>query len=409
MDQLCVLGLGYIGLPTAALAASSGFKVTGVDIDPNVVETLSAGRAHFAEPELDSAVKRVVSEGALTVRSCPCPSQIFLIAVPTPINEDKTADLTAVMSAAQSIVPYIRPGTLVILESTVPPGTTEEVVLPILARSGLCGGSDFYLAYCPERVLPGRIVEELVANDRVIGGLTPESGEKAAAFYRKFVEGAIHITDLKTAEMVKLAENAFRDVNIAFANEIALIAAELGINVWDIISLANKHPRVNILNPGPGVGGHCIAVDPWFLVEKMPEATSLIAAARRLNDSMPEYVVARVECVVERGSKIACLGAAYKAGVGDTRESPALRVIRELEQKGYEVHVVDPHVGSLDGFSLLPLDEALEIADCVVLLVDHAEFKSLDVTKLAERFNNGRLIDTRGVWNRHSRTQSIPR
>lgn len=398
MHQVCVLGLGYIGLPTATLAASSGFRVIGVDIDPSVVESLSAGSAHFAEPELDSAVARVVSDGTLTVRSLPSPADVFLIAVPTPINEDKTADLAALTDAAQSIVRHIRPGSLVIVESTVPPGTTGELILPILERSGLRGGPDFHLSYCPERVLTGKIVAELVSNDRVIGGLNEKSAEEAANFYRNFVQGTMHLTDLKTAEIVKLVENAFRDVNIAFANEISLIAEKLGIDVWSVIRLANRHPRVNILNPGPGVGGHCIAVDPWFLVEKVPEATSLIAAARRVNDSVPHHVVSRVESAVKRGGRVACLGAAYKANVGDIRESPAIQVINELERKGYQVDVVDPHVTSLDGRSLVPLDQALEDADCVVLLVDHAEFKSLDVGWLRQRFGDSKLIDTRGMW-----------
>lgn len=398
MNQVCVLGLGYIGLPTAALAAASGLRVIGVDIDPNVIESLSKGRAHFAEPELDSAVARVVREGTLTVRSSPCPADVFLIAVPTPLREDKTADLSCVVAAADALTEHLREGSLVIVESTVPPGTTEEVVLRILERSGLQGGRSFYLSYCPERVLPGTIVAELVGNDRVIGGLNRESAEKAAAFYRNFVHGAMYLTDLKTAETVKLVENAFRDVNIAFANEISLVADKLGIDVWSVIRLANRHPRVNVLNPGPGVGGHCIAVDPWFLVERVPEATSLIAAARRVNDSMPGHVVSRVESVAKRGSKVACLGAAYKADIGDTRESPAIQVIDQLEKKGYETYVVDPHVTSLNGRSLVSLDQAFEAADCMVILVDHKEFKSLDVEKLRKRFGNGRLIDTRGVW-----------
>jgi len=398
MNQVCVLGLGYIGLPTAALAASSGSKVVGVDIDPGVVGSLSAGRVHFAEPDLDSTVAQVIRSGALAICSSPCPADVFLIAVPTPINEDKTADLTFVVNAAESVVKHIRKGSLVIVESTVPPGTTEEVVLPILERSGLLGGRDFHLSYCPERVLPGRIVAELVSNDRVIGGLNAESARQAVAFYRKFVQGDMWLTDLKTAETVKLVENAYRDVSIAFANEISLIAGELGIDAWDVIKLANRHPRVNILNPGPGVGGHCIAVDPWFLVEKVPDATTLIATARRLNDSMPDHVVSRVEAAVKPGSKLACLGATYKADVSDTRESPALRVICELRKRGYEVYVVDPHATNLNGMPLVPLDEALEVADCVILLVDHSEFKNLDVGKLTERFGDGRLIDTRGLW-----------
>jgi len=408
MNRVCVLGLGYIGLPTAALAASSGLRVVGVDIDPEVIESLSKGRAHFAEPELDVVVARLVREGRLSVRSSPCPSDVFLVAVPTPINEDKTADLSFVKSAVRSIVPVVEKGNLVILESTVPPGTTEDVVAPILAESGLQIGVDLFLAYCPERVLPGRIFEELVRNDRVIGGVNGESALKARNFYRTFVQGKVHTTTARTAEMVKLVENAYRDVNIAFANELSLICDQVGVDVWDVIEFANRHPRVRILRPGPGVGGHCIAVDPWFLVEKVPQATSIIATARRVNDRMPEHVVSRVESVVPTGGKIACLGATYKADVGDLRESPALRVIEELRRKGYEVGVVDPHVESVDGFPPVPLAEALQDADCVVLLVDHSEFKRVDVEELKRKFVDGRLIDTRGMW-RETESKVAPR
>jgi len=399
MDRVCVVGLGYIGLPTAALAASHGLRVTGVDIDPEVVRSLSGGRAHFAEPELDDVVERVIREGLLTAQGSPSPADVFLIAVPTPVNEDKTADLSFVRSAVRSILPSLEKGNLVIVESTIPPGTTEEEVVPILAETGLEVGDDLFVAHCPERVLPGRILDELVHNDRVIGGVNKASALKAAEFYRMFVQGSVIITTARTAETVKLVENAYRDVNIAFANELSLLCERLGVGVWDVIKLANRHPRVNILSPGPGVGGHCIAVDPWFLVEKAPEAASLIAAARKVNDSMPEYTVSRVASAVPEGSKVACLGVAYKADVGDTRESPALKVICGLRNKGYQVSVVDPHVASCDGLSLVPLEEALADADCVVLLVDHSEFKRLDLTQLRKRFDNGRLIDTRGVWS----------
>ena len=398
MKHVCVVGLGYIGLPTAVLAAAGGFTVTGVDIDPSILESLREGRAHFSEPELGSVLSEVLSQGRLTLRSTPCPADVFIIAVPTPINEDKSADLTAATEAALSIEEHVRPGSLVIVESTVPPTTIECLVLPLLERPDRIGGRDFHLAYCPERVLPGNIMRELVNNDRVIGGLDRKSAEAAQAFYRRFVSGKIYLTDLRTAELVKLAENAYRDVNIAFANEISLMADRLGLSVWDVIGLANKHPRVNILNPGPGVGGHCVAVDPWFLIEWSPDISKLTAAARKLNDSMPEYVASKVGSAVPSGSKIACLGAAYKANVGDTRGSPALQVIYELERRGYVVHVVDPHVTRGNGFSLQPLDKALEVADCVVLLVDHKEFRELDAGDLRRRFGDGKMIDTRGVW-----------
>lgn len=397
METVCILGLGYIGLPTAALTSSKGLRVIGVDINPDIVQQLSNGRVHFEEPDLDGLVVRGVSEGRLTAEMAPCQADIYVIAVPTPVTEDKKADLSFVVNATESIVGCITPGCLVILESTVPPGTTEDVVRPILEKSGMTAGKDFFLAFCPERVLPGRIVMELVSNDRVIGGLDRTSAEKAAQYYRKFVRGELYLTDLKTAETVKLVENSFRDVNIAFANEISLIADNLGIDAWEVIGLANRHPRVSILNPGPGVGGHCIAVDPWFLVEKVPQAASLISAARKRNDSMPEHIVARIRGLVGPGSKIACLGAAYKADVGDTRESPAIEIIERLIDEGYEVYVVDPHVNRLPDIPVSTLDEALDKAECVALLVDHSEFKSIDVGLLRERFG-GKLLDTRGMW-----------
>lgn len=400
MNTVCVVGLGYIGLPTAALSSSKGLKVIGVDVNPDIVEKISAGQTHFEEPDLDGLVIRAVRDGMLTARLLPCPADVYVIAVPTPVTEDKQADLSAVKSASKSIVEHMRPGCLVILESTVPPGTTEEIVLPILEESGLRAGQDFYLSFCPERVLPGSIVAELVSNDRVIGGLNLESAERAAEYYRYFVRGELFITDLKTAETVKLIENSFRDVNIAFANEVSLIADRLGIDVWNVIELANRHPRVNILHPGPGVGGHCIAVDPWFLIEKMPDLTLLIGAARQRNDFMPKHVVSKVSSVLPPGSTVACLGAAYKADVGDTRESPALEVIYKLVETGYRVQVVDPHVSDIPGMPLVSIEKALAEADCVLLLVDHAEFKRLDVASLRQRFPENRLIDTRGIWRK---------
>ena len=400
MERVCVLGLGYIGLPTAALAASNGLKVIGVDIDPEVINSLSCGRAHFVEPELDTVLEQVIREGRLTVQLNPCPADVFIIAVQTPINEDKTANLSFVEAAVRSIVPMVERGNLVIIESTIPPGTTEEVIVPILSKACLDIGTDLFVAYCPERVLPGRILDELVHNDRVVGGVNRASALRASEFYERFVRGSVFITTARIAETVKLVENAYRDVNIAFANELALLCDRLGMDVWDVIELANRHPRVNILRPGPGVGGHCIAVDPWFLVEKAPDVTSLIAAARQVNDYMPEYIVSQIASTVPKGSRIACLGAAYKADVGDTRESPALRVISGLKGKGYDVRTVDPHVEAYDGLNLMTLEEALDGADCVVLLVDHSEFRRLDIDRLRERFDSGRLIDTRGIWSR---------
>lgn len=398
MTTICILGLGYIGLPTAALTSSKGLRVIGVDINSDIVEKLSAGRVHFEEPDLDGLVAKSVRDGMLTAQLTPCQADVYVIAVPTPVTEDKKADLRAVVNATRSIVGYVAKGSLVILESTVPPGTTDEIVKPILEESGLKAGKDFYLAFCPERVLPGKIIAELVSNDRVIGGLDQASAKKAAEYYGKFVRGELFLTNLKTAEAVKLIENSFRDVNIAFANEISLIADELGIDSWEIIKLANKHPRVNVLNPGPGVGGHCIAVDPWFIVEKMPEISLLITSARKRNDSMPDHIVSKVRSAVGPGSRIACLGASYKADVGDTRESPALEIIEKLQHNGYVVDVVDSHVIGLKGIPLVTLDEALGRADCVLLLVDHSEFKSIDAGKLRQKLGAEKVIDTRGIW-----------
>ncbi len=406
MASLCVLGLGYIGLPVAALAASSGMDVVGVDIDPGIVDTLSQGLMHISEPDLGTLVARVVSERTLRVQTTHTQSDVFLIAVPTPVNHDKTADLSFVESAVRSIVPYLQKGNLVVVESTIPPGTTDGLICSILQECGLRVGIDVFLAYCPERVLPGRILAELVDNDRVVGGVNEESSVMARDFYVRFVRGTVHIDTAITAEMVKLVENAYRDANIAFANEPSLLCDRLVTNVWNVIDIANRHPRVNILSPGPGVGGHCIAVDPWFLVEKAPGITPLIRTARQVNDSMPEHVVRRVEAVVPSGAKVACLGVSYKANVGDTRESPAIEVVELLTKRGYSVLAVDPHVAEHRGVSFASLEEALNWAECVVLLVDHHEFRLVDAAALAARIGASRIIDTRGVWLRRHRSVS---
>ncbi len=397
MQKICVLGLGYIGLPTASMFATHGFQVTGVDVNDRVVSKLNSGGIHLREPGLETLVQAGLKSGRLLVKTEPAAADAFIIAVPTPITADKRADLHYVEAAARSIVPYLKPGNLVILESTVSPGTTQNVLAPILAESGLNLHSDLLVAHSPERVLPGRILAELVNNDRVIGGLTSDATEAARSLYTSFVQGEIHLTDATTAEMVKLMENTYRDVNIALANEFAMVAESLEINVWQAIEIANRHPRVNILNPGPGVGGHCIAVDPWFLVQAAPGPSQLIAAARRLNDRMPQYVVEQVETALSgiTQPKVAVLGLAYKANVDDTRESPALTVIRWLQAAGYGVKSYDPYVSDspING-TVKSLDEAVDGADCLLILTNHHEFGGISPDQVGDKMHHKLLIDT---------------
>jgi len=437
VKKICVLGLGYIGLPTAAMFAIHGFQVVGVDINQRVIETLSKGDVHIHEPGLKTLVQAALKSGNLRVARQPEPADAFIIAVPTPLSkeakeglvQDKQADLRYVIAAAESIVPCLRSGNLVVLESTVPPRTTVDILVPILERSGLRvsrgegGGEEanLYVAHCPERVLPGRILEELVRNDRVIGGVDQASAEMAKALYASFVEGEIFLTDATTAEMVKLMENTYRDVNIALANEFAVVAERLGVNVWEAIELANRHPRVNILKPGPGVGGHCIAVDPWFIVQVAPEVTPLIQTARQVNDSMPLHVVELVkQALAEQRSKgvegqksgdettsaplhpcssarIACLGLAYKADIDDTRESPAIKVVELLRAEGFEVRAYDPHVpmGAVPE-QVDSLEAALDGAEVVVILTDHSEFRALELQGYV-------VVDTRNVLDTQTR------
>lgn len=403
MQKVCVVGLGYIGLPTASIIATKGCQVIGVDTSEFVVKTVGSGGVHIVEPDLETLVKAAVLSGNLTTRTTPTPADVFIIAVPTPIKADKTADLSFVESAVRSIVPVVGKGNLVVVESTIPPGTIEGVVAPILAESGLEIGADLFVAHCPERVLPGRILEELVQNDRVIGGINHESALVARNFYKIFVHGSILMTSARVAEMVKLVENAYRDVNIAFANELSLICEHLGINVWDVIDLANRHPRVNVLRPGPGVGGHCIAVDPWFIIEKAPAQAKLLKAAREVNDLMPEHVVERIASeMANLGVEkpvVASFGLTYKADVDDTRESPAKTVVEQLLKKGFTVRVCDPYVPGFNGLRCCSIAEAVQGADCLALLVDHKEFKEIDMLELTERMRNKVVIDTRGVWD----------
>ncbi len=396
MKRVCVLGLGYIGLPTASVLAANGFEVLGVDVSEHVVNTVNEGNIHIEEPGLHTLVQAATGSGRLRATLDPEPCDVFIIAVPTPLTKDKRADMSFVTRAAESIVHCLRKGSLVILESTSPPGTCVELLKPILERSGLKVGPDIHLAHCPERVLPGRILKELIDNDRVIGGYDSESAERAKEIYEAFVEGKIFLTNATTAEMVKILENTYRDVNIALANEAALICERLGIDFWEAARFANRHPRVNVHSAGPGVGGHCISVDPWFLVEKQPEEARMIRLARERNDGMPAHVVQVVKGLLTNVEtpKIAVLGMAYKGNVDDLRESPALNVIKLLIAEGFTVSVNDPHVRHAP-FLSEPIESCLANADCLLLLTDHDEYKDLEPAFAAARMRLPILFDTR--------------
>jgi UDP-N-acetyl-D-mannosaminuronic acid dehydrogenase len=395
-NTVCVIGLGYIGLPTASMLGTKGYNVTGVDVSPEVVETINKGEIHIVEPDLDLLVKSAVNAGKLKASLEPVKADVFIIAVPTPFKDNHVPDLSYVEQASRAIAPFIEKGNLVILESTSPVGTTENSVAAILAESGLKVGEDIFVAHCPERVLPGRILIELIQNDRIVGGINKKSTIVAAEFYREFVSGQVLETDAKTAELSKLAENSFRDVNIAFANELSLICDKENIDVWDLISLANRHPRVDILQPGPGVGGHCIAVDPWFIIDRAPEEAKLIKQARFVNDAKPDWVISKI---VEKASRfkkptISILGLAFKANVDDLRESPAVAIAKKLVAlDNAEVLVCEPNIKSHEIFSLTTLEDAVARADIIVVLVDHKEFKVLSAAKLSEKI----IIDTRGI------------
>ena len=394
---VCVIGLGYIGLPTASLLGTKGYRVTGVDTSARVVETINGGNVHIVEPDLDILVKSAVQSGHLRAVAKPEPADVYIIAVPTPLAEDtKRPDVSYVEAAARSIAPLVRPGDMVLLESTVPVGTTKGVVLPILRAMAHDGAQGVHLAHCPERVLPGRVLAELVDNDRIIGGIDEASADAAAAFYNEFVRGQVYKTDAATAEMAKLAENTFRDVNIALANELSVICDRHGVNPWAMIELANRHPRVDILQPGPGVGGHCIAVDPWFIADSAPEAARLIRTAREVNDGKPDWVLSKVReaAAAVASPVVACLGLAFKADVDDLRGSPALEIARRLDEEGVaQVVICEPNLTSHPDFQLVSLDDALAQANIVLLLVDHKAFRDLTLEQLAGKA----VIDTRGV------------
>lgn len=395
MKQVCIIGLGYIGLPTAAMFASHGVKVKGADINPNICDTINEGKIHIEEPYLEQIVKQSVINGMLSASAKVEKSENFIIAVPTPITKEKKADLTYVVNAAQNVYPVLEKGNLVILESTVSPRCTEDVLIPILEKSGLKAGTDFYVAHCPERVLPGQIIYELEHNNRIIGGITEESAIKARDLYGAFVRGEMYLTDATTAELCKLMENTYRDVNIALANELSKICERLGVNAWDVVKYANKHPRVNLHQPGPGVGGHCLAVDPWFIVDATPDIAKIIELSRKTNDSMPHYVAHKISRIVPEGSKVVVLGCTYKPDVDDIRESPVMELIEILE-KDYEVEVVDPFVKQYNK----NIYEAANNADLTILGVNHRQFKNISFDVLAKIVNNKTLLDTRNFYDR---------
>jgi UDP-N-acetyl-D-mannosaminuronic acid dehydrogenase len=413
--KVCVIGLGYIGLPTASILATHGIQVVGVDINKQVISTLRNGGIHISEPGLRMLVREAIESGLLKLSESPENADAFIIAVPTPFYEDnqgiyndrayRLADMRAVVSATESIVKFLHTGNLVVLESTSPPRTTMDLLRPILERSGLKAGFDFHLAYSPERVLPGQIIRELSENARVIGGIDKSSAEAGRDLYTNFVKGEILLTDSTTAEMVKLMENTYRDVNIAIANEFSRLAERFGVDIWEAINLANRHPRVKVLNPGPGVGGHCISVDPWFLVEAAPDLTELISAARHVNDGQPQYVVNLIKNTIGNdltGKNISALGLSFKPDVDDLRESPAIEVARLLAEagaivRGYEPYKLDVEIPEVK--SAKNLEDAIAEAELLVLLVGHRELKELDPFRLRGLTLARLVVDTVGAWD----------
>ncbi|MFQ1044808.1 UDP-N-acetyl-D-mannosamine dehydrogenase [Acinetobacter sp. NIOH-H-8] len=416
-NHICVIGLGYIGLPTAATFAAHGVKVTGVDVNPRAVDLINQGRVHIVEPDLDALVRDVVAQQKLSAQLQPCEADAYIVAVPTPFKDNYEPDLKYIEAAAKALAPFLKTGNLVILESTSPVGATEQMAAWLSeARSDLTfpqthgEQADILIAHCPERVLPGKVLQELISNDRIVGGMTPRCSQAAIDLYKVFVKGDCIETNARTAEMCKLTENSFRDVNIAFANELSIICDKLDINVWELIQLANRHPRVNILQPGPGVGGHCIAVDPWFIVSKTPEQARLIRTAREVNDAKPEWVIDQVKIKIaeflqanpEKTIKdvtVACYGLAFKPDIDDLRESPALEITKKLAQIGLNIFAIEPNIQVLP--VKLPLNvkliefEARDEADIHLILVDHKQFKKLFKNQEKSNF----IIDTKGLFN----------
>lgn len=402
MKKICIIGLGYIGLPTASMLATHGCQVFGVDINVDAVNTINEGKIHIEEPGLEDLVKTAVNSGNLKAYTEPQAADAYIIAVPTPVKENKKACMDYVETATKNILGLLKAGDLVILESTSPPETTTKLMVPILEQTGLKVGEELFVAYCPEKVLPGYIIKELVENKRIVGGINEKSAHMAKEVYETFVKGEIILTDSTTAEMVKVMENTYRDVNIALANELAKISYKLGINAWDVIKFANLHPRVNLHQPGPGVGGHCISVDPWFIVEKNPELAILISRAREINDSMPEFTYQMVlEQVKEIANpKVTVLGLTYKPDIDDIRESPAIEIVHMLQNNPrINLSICDPHVKGF-GEKLVDLESALKDSNCILLAVNHKEFDSMNPAEVSQLVKNKVIIDTRNCLNR---------
>ncbi len=397
MAAICVIGLGYIGLPTALVLALSGHAVTGVDTNRQLLQELSHGKTHLKEPSLGQTIKLAIAGGNLSFAEAPVPADVFVIAVPTPYKEDRSCDLSFVMQAINTTLTVLGSGNLIVVESTIPPMTCEETIRSLIEKEGFVVGKDIFLSHCPERIMPGKIMREISENDRVIGGYTEDCARRAADVYSTFVTGQIMLTDLRSAEMTKLMENTFRDVNIALANEMAKICDRLGIDVLKAIEMANKHPRVNFLRPGPGVGGHCLAVDPYFIIEKTPDLATLIAEARKINSEMPGYIVNKTRSLLAGIDlpKICIFGVSYKGDVEDTRESPALEVLRSLGSEGFQLSVYDPYA-LYDGQEKNP-EEAVRGMDMILILTDHSEFKTIDYTGLSREMRHKIIFDTRGI------------
>lgn len=393
--------MGYIGLPTATMFSCYGHKVIGVDVNEKVVNNINKGKIIIEEPNLEELVEDVVKKGNLIASISPKESDVFIISVPTPIKDDKTSDMSYVISATKSIIKYLKEGNIVVLESTSPVGTTEEVVKPIIEESGLKVGRDIMLGYCPERVIPGKIIYELKNNDRVIGGIDKKSAEEIRQIYKTIVDGNIYLTDCKTAELCKLMENTYRDVNIALSNELLLICDKLNINVWEVIEYSNKHPRVNLHTPGPGVGGHCLAVDPWFIIEKEPELSNIIKSSRLLNDSMPEYVYNKIDKILQKdkSKKITILGITYKANTDDMRESPIIKLIDKLLKNNYNVKVFDPYIKDFQ-INCQSILEACKDSDLLILGVNHDYFKNLPLDEIKTTMKGNLILDIRNFLDK---------
>ncbi|KZE64088.1 UDP-N-acetyl-D-mannosamine dehydrogenase [Fictibacillus phosphorivorans] len=397
--KICTIGLGYIGLPTSIMFALHDVEVVGVDIKPEVIESLNSGKIHIEEPGLQEALEQVIEKGTFRAALAPEDANAFIISVPTPNHNDtyKSCDLSYVLSAVEKTIPYLEHGNVLIVESTIAPRSMDDHVKPLVEKAGFVVGKDIFLVHCPERVLPGQIMHELIHNNRIVGGITPECTEAGVMVYSTFVQGEIIKTNAKTAEMSKLMENTFRDVNIALANELAKVCNELEIDSLEVIQMANKHPRVNLHTPGPGVGGHCLAVDPYFIVAKAPETAKLINLSREINTSMPEYVVQNAEAMLEKtnGKVVTVFGLTYKGNVDDIRESPAMEIYEMLKgNEMYEVRAYDPHVQA--DFVTEDLEEAVNNSDLILVLTDHNEFKYMDWSKL-DGMKNKQIFDTKNI------------